>query len=50
MDHEYLLDKVDVWIENQIKGDYNAKGYNRYWVRKMGKKLEIRAISYNILT
>lgn len=49
MDSEYWLDKADVWIENQIKGDYNVSKKSkisgkivrtRNWVTRMGNKLD----------
>jgi hypothetical protein len=49
MDEEYWLDKVDVWIENQIKGDYNDNTKSKHngrivrtrnWVTRMGKRLD----------
>ncbi len=49
MDHEYWLDKADIWIENQIKGDYNDSRKSkisgkivrtRNWVTRMGKRLD----------
>ena len=49
MDEEYWLDKVDIWIENQIKGDYDDGRKSkisgkivrtRNWVTRMGRRLD----------
>ena len=49
MDEEYWLDKVDICIENKIKGDYydgrksKISGKivrTRNWVTRMGKRLD----------
>ena len=39
MNEEYWLDKVDVFIENQIKGECYVKR-TRSWVSGMGTKLD----------